>query len=290
MKKAFLILFISLVFLDTKSQNDFKVYTETQIPEENIKIQIGQNLINNLEITGDGFGKLYYEKAGIEREEMSKKMPVNMILRISDLQGRKLKDIETDFNDVDIDLSGFGIKYIGERKFITVNVGRFQQYILNLTNLNLIGPFQPHIDGAVFGDSQDNNAIFLKVFNNGQYLIGYLTGAGYFCYNLMDLYHPIQVDHYCAGNCELKGKYFFLDKRADNIYNGIIVDSKQIKSIDTVFFLFQGEKFELDKKGKIITRNVKNRHLILNKIDKKSEKNPFVIDYSAGEIIDYEKD
>ena len=290
MKKAFLILLLSLVFLDAKSQDGFKVYHEIEIEALDMHLQIGHEIKEGFRIEClDNDGKLHYVRSDTPKNEATKEYPVNMIIRVLTEQGKLVKDIMIDFNDVDIDLSGFGIKYIGERKFITVNVGRFQRYILNLSNLKLIGPFQPHIDGAEFGDSQDNNAIFLKVFNNGQYLIGYLTGAGYFCYNLMDLYNPIQVDHYCTEYCKLKGKYFFLDKRAENIYNGIIIDSNQIKSVDSVYFLFQGERLEQDKIGKVITQNLKNNYLILNRIDKNSKKSPFAIDYSTGEIIDYEK-
>jgi hypothetical protein len=290
MKQYFLIVGILFSFLNVHSQDDFKTYAKEIIKEENIVISIGQILHEKLIILNDGKGGLFYEHEGVSRAEMTKTKPVNMVLRISDFQGNNIKDIEIDFNDIDIDLSGFGIKYLGSRKFITINVGRFHRYILNLSNLKLIGPIRPHIEGSEFGDSQDGNPLFLEVFNQGQYLVGCLTGMGYFCYNLMDLYNPIQITHYCADNSILKGKYFFLDKREKDIYNGILAEFPKYKTIDTISFMFQGLRFEIDESNNIVSKNTKNRFLILQQIMENGEKHPLIIDYLNGVILNNEKD
>lgn len=290
MRQYFILFIILFCFIELKSQDNFKVYAKETLDDQKLVLSIGKVIHENLIIMNDGKGGLYYERNGISKEEMTKKKPVNMILRITDLHGSVIKDIEINFNDIDIDLSGFGIKYFGSRKFITLNVGRFQRYILNLSNLKLIGPIRPHIEGGEFGDSQDGNPLFLEVFNQGQYLLGCLTGMGYFCYNLMDLYNPVQVTHYSTDKSNLKGKYFFLDKRDDNIYNGIIAEFPKYKTIDTVFFLFQGLKFEEDQSSNIVFKNVKDQYLILYELNSTDESNPFIIDYLSGELLNNERD
>lgn len=285
---VFVFLFLSI---NVYSQDIFKVYSEIHIDEINRRFQIGHVIKEGYEITSiERNGKLYYIKSGTPKNEATKDYPVNMVIRILNEHDVIVKDIIIDFNDVDIDLSGFGIKYFGSRNFITVNVGRFQRYILNLSKLKIIGPIRPYIEGGEFGDGQDGNPIFLRVFDDGQYLIGCLTGMGYFCYNLMDLYNPVQVDYYCCDDCIFNGKYFFLDKRKENIYNGLLVEVPKYMKINAVFFLFQGLKFELDESNSIITRKIKNRYLVLHQIKDNGDKSPLIIDYLEGRILDYEKD
>jgi hypothetical protein len=287
MNKLILILAMAIFNRDVKSQIDFKVYHEITVQEMDRVFQMGHILIPGLNIMNDGKGKLYYEKNGITKDAMKKTKPVNMIIRVSDLKGRKVKDMVVDFNDIDIDLSGFGLTYLGNRKFLIIDVGRYSFLILNLTNDKLIGPLKPSVEGKR-GDTQDGSLSINVVFNEGQYLIGYSYGMGLFCYNLMDLYNPIQIESFYMEKSNISGNYFFLDKRKDNTYNGIFAEMPRINTVDSVHFLFQGIKFETDS-NKIITRRiVDNRYLILSEKNETGDNSPIIIDYKIGKVINSE--
>jgi hypothetical protein len=284
LKRLLFMLILISIYSGLKSQNDFKVYKTVTIHEVNRTIQLGQILIPGYKIMVDGTGKLFYEKDGISGDKMTKAKPANMIIRLSDLSGMKVKDITIDFNDVDIDLSQFGLKYLNDRKFIIIGVGRYCFTILNLINDKIIGPLSPKVEGKR-GDSQDGSVYINMVFNNGQYLIGYSYGMGLFCYNLMDLYNPIQVESFSSENSSINGNCFFLDKRKDNLYNGLVAKMPGINKVDSVYFLFQGLRLEADGNGMPIRKFVNNRCLILFELQESGYSIPIIIDYKFGKVI-----
>ena len=199
---------------------------------------MGHVIRSDFETVNDGTGKLFYEIAGTTKESMAKSKPVNMVIRMLDQDGSNTQDIEIDYNDIDIDLSGFRIHYLGQRKFLVFTVGRYRFCILNLSTNKVIGPIVPRIEGEA-SDSQDGTLSFNEVFNHGQYLIGYANNFGMFFYNLMDLYNPIFINHICSENQHLHKNYFFLDKRRDNIYNGLFIDNHWHGTYDSIRFIFQ---------------------------------------------------
>ena len=107
---------LSFLFLsiNVSSQDRFKVYREIDINEMNRRFQIGHVIKEGYEITSiNRDGKIYYIKSGTPKNEATKDCPVNMVIRILNEHDVIVKDIIIDFNDVDIDLSSFGIKYLG---------------------------------------------------------------------------------------------------------------------------------------------------------------------------------
>jgi hypothetical protein len=130
------------------------------------------------------------------KESMAKSKPVNMVLRLLDHEGTITQDIEIDYNDIDIDLSGFQIHYLGQREFLVFTLGRYRFCILNLSN---------------------NSIVF--------------------------------VNHICAENQHLHKRYFFLDKRRDNIYNGLFLNNHLQGTYDSASFIFQGKMLELNDDG-----------------------------------------
>jgi hypothetical protein len=281
MNKIALLLIISSCLLDSSNQSEFKVYNAYELKEIGRSFKMGHVIRSDLEIMNDREGKLYYELPGISRDLMSKSKPVNMIIRISDLEGKKISDIEIQHNDVDIDLSWFQIHHLSQRKFLVFTVGRYRFYILNLANNKVIGPIKPKVEGEA-SDSQDGTIHFTEVFNDGQYLVGYANNMGMFCYNLKDLYDPIQVNHICTENQHNHSSYFFLDKRQGSMYNGLCIKNHVLGKYDSLSFLFQGKTLELSEDGSPLKSIIDNRYLHLNSYTIDGTSEPIIIDYQNG--------
>ena len=284
MKKITYIIFFSLFYLFGISQGDFKVYHEIKITETNRIYQMGHLIKSEYEIINDGKGKLFYGKHGAVKETMQKSMPTNMVIRIKELEGEVIKDIVVDYNDIDIDLSGFGVYYLGQRSFLIYKLGRYKFGILNLSNFKTIGPISPEVQGER-GDSQDGSLNFGTVFGKGQYILGYSWGMGMFCYNLMDLYNPKQVESFCVPNSNIKGGSLFLDKRTDSVFNAIYAEMPKIGLIDSIYFVFQGKSFEVDSNNEISKNVIHDRYLLLKEIKAEDHSVPFAIDFSNGNIL-----
>ena len=281
MKKVSLCVILCLLFLNANSQRSFKVYNQYNIPELSLSFEMGHRLIEAKDMVSDGKGKLYYEEPGITKENMTKSDPVNMIIRINGPTENDSRDIELPYNDIDIDLSGFPIHYVGVRKFLVIRVGRYRFYILNLSNFNVVGPQYAGVSGEA-SDSQDGSLSFLEVFNNGQYLIGYAWGFGIFCYNLMDLYYPELVDHICTEEYHNHQNYVFLDHQIDNVYVGIAIKNHSYRDYNPAEFLFQGLMLETDEKVQPIKRIIDDQFLMLNRIKDDGSVIPFRVDFIKG--------
>lgn len=250
----------------------------------NVVFQMGHIIKPDFAIMNDGRGKLYYEKLGTAKESMQKSMPVNMVIRVTDLQGGPIKDIEIDYNDVAIDLSGFSAYYIGQRSFLIIHIGRYKFNILNLNNYKMIGPITPEVPGAR-ADAQDGSLSLSRIFKEGQYLLGYAWGMGMFCYNLRDVYNPIQVKGYSIPNSNMMGNYLFLDHRKENVYNGIYAEMPKKSTIDSVYFVFQGLPCKEVSAGEIDQQLIGDKYLKLTEIKSNDEQVPLIIDYSNGHIL-----
>lgn len=283
MRRIFLLILFSLCLLHLWSQSGFKVYDEYTISESCRIFQMGHIIKSDCEIMHDGTGKLYYETAGTVKESMAKSKPVNMVIRLLDNEGTITQDIEIDYNDIDIDLSGFRIHYLGQRKFLVFTLGRYRFCILNLSNNRIIGPLAPRIEGAA-SDSQDGTLSFTEVFHNGQYLIGYAHNFGMFCYNLMDLYNPVFVNHICTENQHLHKNYFHLDKRRDNIYNGLFINNHSHGTYDSASFIFQGKMLELSDDGSPKWSVFRTRFIQLQEILANQQIGSLIIDIHTGKL------
>lgn len=270
------------MFFSVFPQNSFKVYRTYEIPELSLKFEMAQRLIEDMEIINDGRGKLYYEEPGTKRDNMTKSKPVNMIIVVKGMDDKIQKEIEIDYNAIDIDLSGFPMHYNGTRKFIVIRVGRYRFWLLNLSNFKMVGPLYSGVTGEA-SDSQDGSLSFLEVFSNGQYLIGYAWGFGIFCYNLLDLYNPVLVNHICTEKHHNHKNYFFLDHRIDNIYNGIVIKNHSYRNYEPAEFLFQGIMLELDENRNPIKEIIDDRFIKLNSIEGDGTVTPIVVDFIAGE-------
>ena len=277
------LLLLSYCFLNLWSQSGFTVYDEYSIGELGRSFQMGHIIKPGYEIMHDGTGKLFYEPEGTAKESMAKSEPVNMVIRLLDQEKKNSQDIEVDFNDIDIDLSGFVIHYLGQRKFLVFTVGRYRFCILNLSTNRIIGPLTPQIEGAA-SDSQDGTLGFTEVFHHGQYLIGNAHNFGMFCYNLMDLYNPLFVNHICNENQHLHNGYFFLDKRYDNVYNGLFIDNHRQGTYDSIRFIFQGKVLKLTDDG-LPEMSVLNTGLLqLREILANEQLDSLIIDIHTGKL------
>ena len=285
MKKLFLCALLCLACSSAFSLSGFKAYHTYHISELSLHFEMGHKLLETKEIVIDGKGKLFYEEPGSTKESMTKAHPVNMIVRIKGSNEAILKEIELAHNDVDIDLSGFSIHYVGSRKFLVFTVGRYSFYMINLSNFRLIGPLYSGITGEA-SDSQDGTLSFIEVFNDGQYLIGYAWGFGIFCYNLMDLYNPVIVDHICTEQYHNHPTYFFLDHRIDNIYNGIVIQYGKTGQRTPAKFLFRGARLDLSDQGELYSEIVDDRYIRLKKIADDGSVIPIQIDFIAGTIVE----
>jgi len=283
MNKLLLCLVLCSVHINSWSQSTFKVYHEYKLAEALRIFQMGHKIMPDKKIMNDGRGKLYYENPDATNETMRKSAPVNMIIRIADLNGDIVQDLEIHHNDVDIDLSGFLIHYLGSRKFLVFSVGRYSFYLLNVSTHKLVGPLQSGVEGEA-SDSQDGTISMKEVFHNGQYLIGYAQGFGMFCYNLMDLYNPVPVDHLCTEQTHLHKTYFFLDHRINNIYNGLVIENDPSGAYDLAKFLFQGVKLRLDENGQLLQEIIDDTYVQYQKIEHDGQTSSFTIDFNDGII------
>lgn len=279
-----LILLLCFCGLPGISQTDFTVYHEIVISEMDRRFQMGHVIRPDQAIMHDGKGKLYYETPATSIESMQLTKPTNMVIRVSDLEGGHLQDIEIDYNDLDIDLSGFGNYYLGEQSFLVYMLGRYKFGLLNLINFETIGPIIPEVPGAR-SDAQDGSLMFGKVFGQGQYLLGYAWGMGLFCFNLMDLYDPFQIQAFCPPIEHETGNCLFIDVMSENSATGMFAQMTKKGSIDSVYYLFQEVPLELDHNQLVTNSIYQDRYLKLTEIQEDHLQAPYFVDLSNGRIM-----
>lgn len=284
MIRIIILTILLLYVVDLKSQTDFKVYKELILYDENLKFQIGQPILDGFEIMNNGKGRLFYELPGTDKDKMIESKPVNITIRISELSDKNLKDVTLDYNDIDIDMASFAAYYFGDRKFIVITI-RYRFYIVNLSNYKVIGPLSPKPKGCREDAISGTMGKGFKVFDNGQYLFGTAADFGVFCYKLLDLYHPVEIDGYYTEPPYSSPFYFYLDNRKDNIYNGIYVNNAT-RNIDKIDYLFKGFRFKQYNKDSIIKSDIDNQYLLLKQYDKEDNIIDLVIDYKNGRILD----
>jgi hypothetical protein len=119
------------------------------------------------------------------------------------------------------------------------------------------------------------------IFNHGQYLIVRVIDDGIHAYNLMDFYHPFELD--CYASTDFPYNYFFLDRRGQGLYNGINSTTDNNSSIISTTFLFKGWHF-LEASGKILKNESMGRYLLLKR-EVGSKVEPLAIDYLNGKIF-----
>jgi len=288
MIRTIILIILSLCGIDLKSQTDFKVYNELILNEVNLKFQIGQPILDGFEIMNNGKGRLFYELPGTDKDRMTESKPVNITIRISDLSDKILKDVILDYNDIDIDMAQFAAHYFGDRKFIVITV-RYRFYIVNLSNFKVIGPLSPKPKGCREDAISGSMGKGFKVFDNGQYLLGTAADFGVFCYKLLDLYNPVEIDGYYTEPSYSSLFYFYLDNRVDNIYNGICVNNAT-RNIDKIDYLFKGFRFQQHNNDSIIKSNIDKQYLLLKQYNKEDNIVVLVIDYKNGRLLDSESD
>jgi hypothetical protein len=288
MLRTIILTILLLYVVDLKSQVDFKVYNELILKEENFKFQIGQTIFDGYEIMNNGKGRLFYELPGTDKNKMTESKPVNITIRISGLNDRIIKNITLDYNDIDIDMAQFVAYYFGDRKFIVITV-RYRFYIVNLSNYKVIGPLFPKPKGCREDAIRGSMGKGFKVFDNGQYLLGTAADFGVFCFNLLDLYHPFEIDGYYTEPPYPSQFYFYLDHRVDNIYNGIFVNNAT-RNIDKIDYLFKGFKFQQNNNDSIIKYVIDKLYLLLKQYDKEDNIIDLVIDYKNGRLLKPESD
>lgn len=284
MKKTYLVLLLSILPFAGKGQDDFIKYHELEINQINRVFLMGHITNPDYMIMHDGKGKLYYEPHGTSKNEMSKLRPVNMTIRVIDSVGNKIEEIEVDYNDLDIDLSGFESYHIGEQSYLIFKTGRYRFNLINLMNYHVIGPFLPDVQGPR-ADSQDGSIGSLKTLSNGQYILGYSWGMGLFCYNLADIQEPVQLEEYSAKMNYGVGSYLFLNYQADSLCNAVFTKMTTKGSIDTAYFLFQGLKFETDSLGVISKQHISDGLLKFNEIKQDTTSSPLIINFIKGYIL-----
>ncbi len=191
--------------------------------------------------------------------------------------------------DNEYDLRNFGAHYFGKRKFIVLD-GRYSFFIVNLSTNKLIGPFGASNRGCAH-DAQSYVVGYFSIFNNGQYLTFASLDYGVYCYSLIDLYNPKEIEMFYHRTKGFNEVYFFLDKRNDSLFNGITtlyeIEKGNIYSRKiTPEFLFQGYKFKTSSDGQIIKKQLKEKYLLLYKIRSDNSEEPIIIDFDKGILID----
>lgn len=262
------------------AQDFFDIYSKVILTELNRKLEVGRLIPDNYELINDGNGKMLI-KSSVNRNDS---LLSNVLVRISDLDGERIKEIDTKYYGTDNDFV-FSTSFINDRKFIVLS-RRGAFYMLNIFTNILIGPIQLNSRIEYAEDAQSGLIWTSEVFNNGQYLIISAIDEGIYCFNLDDIYNPFEVEFYTNRKILFKGNFFFLDRRKGNIYNGIVASKEGNYSRKyNSRFLFQAYKFKVDSKNEIIKYNIDDRYLILLQ-DRGPE--PFVyviIDYFDGRIL-----
>lgn len=187
----------------------------------------------------------------------------------------------------EVDPYDFNIDYLGERKFSIIR-GRYQFYIFNLSTKILIGPYKatPR-DYAV--DAQSGMLADMEIFNKGQYLMIRVVDFGIYCYNLMDIYNPFEVE--CYVSKDFPYHHFFLDKRSNGLYNGILSSTDNGWDIINTSFLFKGHHFKEDSNRRIKKKKIKDRYLLLTRyVENSNVDEPFIVDYQDGKILNNKSD
>lgn len=278
--KTIIITIITLLVLSltTFGQGYFQVNSEVKLTELNRKLEVGRLIPKNHELIRDGKGKMFIKST----VHVNDSLPSYVLVRISELDGNLIKEIDTKYVWDDPDFF-FSTSYINNRKFI-IMARRGAFYILNLSTNILIGPIHLISRIECAQDGQSGLIWTPEVFNDGQYLIISAIDEGIYCFNLDDIYNPFEVEFYTDRKILFKGNYFFIDQRKENIFNGITASkesnySKEYQSR----FLFQGYRFKVDSDNKIIKYNIDNRFLAL--LRDQEQKKYFIIDYLEGRIL-----
>ncbi len=201
-------------------------------------------------------------------------------LIIKNNSGEILKTITI---DKELDPYHFKDFYQGQRNFAIIG-GRYKFYIVNVSNNKLIGPFSAccRVEAE---DAQTGVLYAYKIINDGQYLLVNALDNGLTCFNLLDLYNPKEVDFFKLDSIYSKGNYVFIDKRKENIFNGISAECGNYKKEIDYKVLFHGYRFEIDSNEKLKYVISDKKLLTLKQIVSDSIAKDFTIDLERGLII-----
>jgi hypothetical protein len=280
MKPVLIMLFLIYSF-NAVSQEHFEIYGKKTFPKLNRKLEVGRLIPKDYELINSMTGKMFIKSLVNAKDSL----PSNVLVRILDLNGKIIKEIDTKYNQSDLDLY-FGTSFIGNRKF-SIIACRGAFYILNLSANHLIGPIQLSSRIKEGQDAQSGLVWTSEVFNNGQYLIISAIDEGIYCFNLENLDTPVEVEFYTDRKVLFKGQFFFLDHRNDNLCNGIVASKADNYSKEYhTRFLFQGYQLKVDANNQIIKYDIDNRYLVLERNQKKTKNDYLIIDYIEGRLLD----
>ena len=119
---------------------------------------------------------------------------------------------------------------------------------------------------------------------HGQYLLVHAVDDGLYCYSLIDLYNPRKVDFFKFDKYSPGGKYIFIEKRNENIFNGISASCGNWDEEIDFDILFHGFRLELDNNDSLVYKISSNKMLVLNQFDQETSINELIIDLKEGEI------
>ncbi len=200
-----------------------------------------------------------------------------------------IKDIEDNLiqkyklNKEEIDPYRIAESYNGKRNFIVIG-GRYEFYILIIKTNHLIGPYRC----CCRYEAQDAQTGVLRAFDiiaNGQYLLVGSLDNGPYCFNLADLYNPEKVNYITLQKQPYQTAYLFLDKRKENIYNGIFASYKNYSNTIHSKYLIQAYRFEQTPDGALKKKIGPDGFLLLNQLDPDGEISELKIKLENGEIV-----
>ena len=207
---------------------------------------------------------------------------------LGDLQSLIIKNstgdvIKTISIDKEYDPYHFKDFYQGQRNFAIIG-GRYKFYIVNVSNNKLIGPFSAccRIEAE---DAQTGVLYAYKIIKDGQYLLVNALDNGLTCFSLLDLYNPKEVDFFKFDSIYFKGNYVFIDKRKENIFNGISAECGNYNKEIDYKVLFHGCRFEIDSSEKLKYMISDKKLLTLKQIVSDSIVKDFRVDLESGLII-----
>lgn len=247
------------------------LYTATSLFAQNKPLRsfTAENLNKKFELYQKEFGDVQY-----------------LLIKNDDDKLIEKKKIDSD-NYIEIDPYSFKAVYTGQRNFAIIG-GLHRFHIVNLSNDKIIGPFFAPM--RKFGEAQDGQTGAVgnyAILDNGQYLLFHAIDLGIYCYSLVDLYNPKDVPFFKSDSIIWKSSFVFIDKRKENIFNGITssIDGNYSKDMETKM-LFKGFRFQLDGQGELKSEIKDNRYLVLEQILPDSQIKPLIIDMDEGILVE----
>lgn len=234
-----------------------------------------ESLIGQIHITSLDFDNLN-KQINLYQEDLG----TMQSLIIKNKSGEIIKTISI---DNEYDPYKFMEFYTGERNFAIIG-GRYKFYIVNVSNNKLIGPYYSSCR-VEREDAQTGVLNAFKIAQDAQYLFVNALDNGLTCFSLLDLNNPKEVDFYKSDSIFFKGKFVFIDKQKENIFNGFSAECGNYNTVIENKIIFHGYRLELDSLENLKYQITNNNTMILKQVLADSMTKDLIVDLKTGVII-----